>query len=68
MKTSRLFTIDTDLADRLSKVGNASALINDLLKDHFSIRANKNTIFDEKQAIMSNLKKKLGKLIRKLGL
>lgn len=66
MKTSKLFTIDTELAEKLSKYDNASALVNSLLYDHFAIRPDKNTLFEQKRALMSNLKKKPKILGRKL--
>ena len=66
MKTSKLFTIDTELEERLSNVDNAYALINELLSDYFKIRGDNKGVFDEKRAIVSDLKKKLRLLIKKL--
>lgn len=66
MKTSKLFTIDTELADRLGGVDNASSLINDLLSEYFSVRADKNTLFDQKKAVLIDLKKKHKKPRKKL--
>lgn len=66
MKTSKLFTIDTELAERLSKIDNASALINQLLNEYFRVRADKTTMFEQKKAIITDLKKKHVILRRKL--
>lgn len=66
MKTSKLFTIDTELAERLSGEDNASALINQLLSDYFKIRRDNKGVFEQKKAIVSDLKKKLKLLIRNL--
>jgi len=40
MKGNKLITLDTDLITQLSKVDNASRLINELLTDHFNTGGN----------------------------
>lgn len=35
MKTSRLFTIDVEVAERLVEEDNASKLVNEMLVDHY---------------------------------
>ena len=57
MKTSKLFTIDTDLAERLKNT-NASAIVNALLKEYFELRSGKNTLKDEKKAVFDAISKK----------
>lgn len=39
MKSSKLFTLNTEIVERLSKVVNASALVNQLLEKHFDSQA-----------------------------
>jgi hypothetical protein len=59
MKVSRLFTIDVEIAEKLKQTPNQSGFVNDLLKEHFSISSKKSGIVEQKQAIFSNLKKKM---------
>lgn len=65
MKTSKLFTIDVELAERLTRMDNASALINNLLKEYFELRGEKDTFFDQKRAVISDLKKNLKCITKK---
>lgn len=67
MKTSRLFTIDIDIAERLKNM-NASELVNRLLKGHFEIYSAKNTLLDEKKAVLSSISKKKRQFLKKLKL
>lgn len=67
MKTSRLFTIDTDIAERLRNI-NASELVNRLLKGHFEVYSAKNTLLDEKKAVLSSISKKKNQFLKKLKL
>ena len=59
MKIHKIFTLDIEIVDRLNRIDNQSALINELLSDYFSIRADKITLFDQKRAERSALKKKV---------
>lgn len=59
MKVSRLFTIDVELAEKLKQSGNQSSIINNLLKEHFSTSSKKCGVIEQKQAIFSNMKKKM---------
>lgn len=63
MKTSRLFTIDVELAERLSQT-NASKLINTLLKEYFEVRSDKNTLLSEKNAVLEQISKKKKQSLR----
>lgn len=65
MKTSKLFTIDTEIAEKLSNIDNSSALVNELLCEYFDVRSNKSSVVEEKKAIISNLKKKADKFSKK---
>ena len=67
MKTSKLFTIDVDLAERLKNV-NGSAIVNTLLKEYFELRSDKNTLRDEKKAVFDAISKKKRYFRRKLRL
>jgi len=67
MKTSRLFTIDIDIAERLKDL-NASELVNRLLKGHFEVYSAKNTLLDEKKAVLSSISKKKSQFQKKLRL
>lgn len=67
MKTSKLFTIDVDLAERLKNI-NASKIVNELLKEYFEIRSDKNSVLEEKQAVLEQLRKKKGNFLRMLRL
>ncbi len=67
MKTSRLFTIDIDIAERLKNL-NASELVNRLLKGHFEVYSAKNTLLDEKKAVLSSISKKKRYFLKKLRL
>lgn len=68
MKIGRLFTIDVEIAERMKHLANASSVVNRLLKEYFEIKGDKNTLLDEKQAILSNIKKKKKKSRRTLRL
>lgn len=57
MKTSKLFTIDVELAERLKSL-NASRIVNELLKEYFEIRSDKSSILEEKEAVLEQLKQK----------
>jgi len=59
MKTSKLFTLDVEIAEKLKQNPNSSKLVNGLLKEYFSIRAGNENVFEEKKAIITDLKKKL---------
>jgi hypothetical protein len=48
-----------ELAEKLKQIPNQSGFLNDLLKEHFSISSKKIGIIEQKQAIFSNLKKKM---------
>jgi len=65
MKTSKLFTLDQDICERLANI-NASSLVNRLLKDHFAVYSTKNTLLDEKQAVIKNILKKKDRFLKKL--
>jgi len=67
MKTSKLFTLDADIAERLQNI-NASNLVNRLLKEHFEIYSSKNTLLDEKNAIIKQIIKKKSQLLKRLRL
>lgn len=67
MKTSKLFTIDIDLAERLKNV-NGSAIVNTLLKEYFELRSGKNTLRDEKKAVFDAIVKKKSNFPKKLRL
>ncbi|GAI23827.1 unnamed protein product, partial [marine sediment metagenome] len=57
MKTSKLFTIDAEIAEKLKKT-NASQLVNKLLQEFFEVRSDKNTLLDEKNALLNHFSKK----------
>ena len=65
MKTSKLFTIDVDLAERL-KNRNGSELVNGLLKEYFELRSDKNTLKEEKKAVFDAISKKKSNFLKKL--
>jgi len=67
MKTSKLFTIDVDLAERLKNT-NASKIVNGLLKEYFELRSGKNTLKDEKKAVFDAISKKKSNFQKKLKL
>ncbi len=67
MKTSKLFTIDVDLAERLKNV-NGSAIVNTLLKEYFELRSGKNTLRDEKKAVFDAISKKKSNFRKRLRL
>lgn len=67
MKTSKLFTIDVDLAERLKNT-NGSAIVNTLLKEYFELRSDKNTLRDEKKAVFDAISKKKSNFLKKLRL
>lgn len=65
MKYHKTITIDADIEDRLSRIENASSLINTLLRDYFNVRGEKHTFFDQKRAVISDLKKNLNHITKK---
>lgn len=67
MKTSKLFTIDTELAERLKNL-NASELVNTLLNEYFEIRSSKNTLLEEKKAVFDSISKKKKLFLKRLRL
>ena len=67
MKTSKLFTIDVEIAERLKNM-NGSELTNRLLKEYFELRSDKSTLKDEKTAILKQLSKKKSNFLKKLRL
>ena len=67
MKTSKLFTIDVDLAERLKNT-NASSIVNTLLKEYFELRSGKNTLKDEKKAVFDAISKKKSNFRERLRL
>lgn len=66
MKTSKLFTIDIEIAERLTTIDNSSALVNELLGEYFRVRSGKRTGLEQKKAIITDLKKKPKQLIKNL--
>lgn len=68
MKTNQTFTIDVDIAERLKGLDNQSNTINTLLKEYFEIRGDKSSILEEKEAVLSNLKKKTSNFLKTLRL
>ena len=67
MKTGKLFTIDVELAERLKNV-NASQLVNGLLKEYFELRQDKNTLKEEKNAVLKSIIKKKSNFLKRLKL
>lgn len=67
MKTSRLFTIDVEIAERLKNI-NASKIVNDLLREFFEVKGVKNTLLEQKQAILEHMGKKKGRFLKTLRL
>jgi hypothetical protein len=67
MKTSKLFTIDLDIAERLKGL-NASHLVNSLLSEHFSVNLIGNKIKNTKETVAKSLKKNSNWLKRSLKL
>lgn len=67
MKTSKLFTIDTEIAEKL-KVINGSKLVNGLLKEYFELRSDKNTLLEEKTAVLTSISKKKSLFLKRLRL
>jgi len=65
MKTSKLFTLDVELVQKLKNV-NGSGLINRLLKEHFEHFNPKHTLLDEKKAILKGIQKKNALFLSKL--
>ena len=65
MKTGKLFTIDVEIAERLKNI-NASGLVNGLLKEYFELRSDKNTLKEEKKAVLSHLLKKKESFLKRL--
>lgn len=67
MKTGKLFTIDVELAEKLKNI-NGSGLVNELLKEYFELRSDKNTLKEEKEAIYKQVIKKKSNFLKKLRL
>ena len=67
MKTSKLFTIDVEIAERLKNT-NASLLVNGLLKEYFDLRSDKNTLKEEKIAVFDAISKKKSNFLKRLRL
>ena len=67
MKTSKLFTIDVEIAEKLKNT-NASELVNRLLKAELEFRSGKSTLLDEKKAEMKSFLKKKRDYRKKLRL
>lgn len=67
MKTSKMFTIDVEIAQKLDNI-NASALTNRLLKEYFDLKSDKNTLIEEKKAVFNDVSKKKNFFLKKLGL
>jgi len=65
MKTGKLFTIDVEIAERLKNI-NASQLVNGLLKEYFELRSDKNTLKEEKKAVLSSIIKKKDNFLKRL--
>jgi len=65
MKTSKLFTLDVEIVQKLKNT-NASGLINRLLTEHFENFNPKNTLLDEKKAILKGIQKKNAVFLSKL--
>jgi len=65
MKTSKLFTLDVEICTKLKNT-NASALVNRLLSEHFEHFNPKNTLLDEKKAILKGIQKKNALFLSKL--
>lgn len=57
MKISKLFTIDADLCEKLKNI-NGSALVSQLLEQHFSIFDNKSSLLEQKKGVLDEIKKK----------
>lgn len=64
MKTSKLFTLDVDVAERLKQESNASNLVNRLLTEHFSIKNRDKRV--EKQLRIKQLKTKMKQINQEL--
>jgi len=67
MKTNKQFTIDIEIAEKLTST-NASQLVNTLLKEYFDLRQGKNTLKDEKKAVFDAISKKKSFFLKKLRL
>ena len=77
MKSSKLFTLDTEIVDSLKKVENASRLVNELLLDYFysgggqekeEIKGNLiklKTEVENKKGLIKNLKEKIKEIEKK---
>lgn len=55
MKTGKLVTIDVEIAEKLKGI-NASRLINGLLIEYFDLKQGKNTVIEEKKAVLNAIK------------
>ena len=59
MKINKNFTLDIDIVEKLSKIDNASKVVNDLLGE-FLINSNeKDTVFEQKTALLKQNKAKM---------
>ncbi len=67
MKTGKLFTIDVEIAEKLKNV-NASQLVNELLREYFEHRIGKNSLREQKEAILKDISKKKSRFRKKFGL
>ena len=65
MKVARTYTIDHNLVERMQNL-NASELINTLLKEYFELRSDKNTLRDEKKAVLDSILKKKSNFLKNL--
>ena len=70
VKTQRLFTLDIDLHEKLSKESNASSLINDLIKKHYELDTYRRLPDEEREKIRNAIKErdKLKAYLSKYGL
>ncbi len=64
MKIARTYTLDQEMVEKLVNI-NASDLINRLLREHFEAYSPKNTLLDEKQAIIKQVLKKKDRFLKK---
>ena len=66
MKVSKLLTLDSDIAEELSKENNASGLVNNLLKDYFISGEMEEEEIKKKFALKNIEKNKIIKEMKKL--
>ena len=64
MKVARTYTLDQEMVEKLANI-NASDLINRLLREHFEAYSPKNTLLDEKQAIIKQVLKKKDRFLKR---